>query len=1713
LHSVIRASFIICNWHSILQQFLGNAMTAEWDSEAYAILAQVARIESSEERTAYLDEACGGDHMLRERVERLLNVYQRAGSFLDSPVVPASKGNVSSLRYNITDAPIGAHKTIGAQIGPYKILQDIGEGGFGVVYMAEQQRPVRRKVALKIIKPGMDSREVIARFEAEQQALAMMDHPNIARVLDAGTTDNGHPYFAMELVKGVPITEYCDKNNMTLPKRLDLFVTVCRAIQHAHQKGVIHRDIKPSNIMVTLHDGQPVPKVIDFGVAKAINQQLTEKTLFTHYGQMIGTPQYMSPEQSEMSGLEVDTRSDIYSLGVLLYEMLTATTPVTAEQLRATGIAEIQRAIREEEPPTPSTRLSTLGDQLTIVASHRQTDAGKLRQLLRGELDWIVMKSLDKDRSRRYETASAFASDVEAYLHDEPVQARPPSVGYLLGKAIRKHRLLAVTSAIVALILLAATAISCWQAIRAYDQSQIANNAKEDAEANLVRARASEMDAKNQAHKAKTAQLAADRLRDEFSQKYDEFSRKSYVAEMDLVSKANAVGRWREMNQRLERQHSADASRPAALRKLRGFDWHHWWLAGHLHQDMIYDLTPKWNLIASPDGKTVAVSVWPYITRLYRAKPRNDGSSGCEAVLVSELSDSKGIPSFSADGKFVVTWSTDGRNIKIWNTEDGSLARTLGHFGKITATTFSPAQSVPIFAAGNAEGKIMAWDASTWQLMDTITLVGAVRGLAFASNGDAIIAVVDSGDVLAYDVATREVIDVLSSHKSSQQIIASTPDAKFLAIGDRDGNIQLWDKNLEPIASLSAGAPVASLAFSTDGKRLVAGTSKQNSILVWNLGAQSHELLATIRGHLRTVTGVAFVPNADWVWSASMDLSIRIWDLEHCEPFHTLDFKSPEGSRLAYSDADTLMIVRDGDEIRRLDIGNGERMLPRWVNGQKYTSVAISSDGKVVAGIAENVVYVWGANAPNSLPSSCDLGNLDLHWNRAYPPPLAVTSHGPTVALPYTIPNTSNSGIVAIDVGTGEVRCRIPPGTDSRAKARSVFSPNGHRLVVHRGDRSELWDITADPPNLEYSFQWWTYINCAAFSPDGQFLAIVGESEDILLCDTTRQTEISLTGHTNEVNSLAFSPDSSFLVSGSNDHTVGIWDTEAGERRSTLTGHRTPVTSVAVSPNRDSIASRSTDGTIRIWKAATTEDVEKNVDDVLARVTETRGLHQELSGALSSLDTAIEVNPNNWKLSAKRGDIHRLQRNWNDAIDDYSKAIKLKRNDGLLFKRRAEMHLRVNQRSQAIDDFVAAIRHSPLMSSKKYLDEIRSTLNLGDEIVPESAQWHYTTTAYEAWKQNTFDDSDWSIGQAPFGLDTTYLDFSSGRSPNTLWWDKDIWLRVTFRMEDDDIDKPLILNAYVNDYAEVFLNGIQAAQKEVHRPSHWWEGVVEVASDAKLKRGENVLAVHCQNRVDYGYGKINVGLYRRADEDSAFETVLQRSLQHSPNRPQLHAALADQYVRRRQWKEARDCFDILVELSPNKAEAWLQAATLSVYTGDLKRYHQLCGKMLGRFAETSNAQAAEKIAKACLLAPPTEADMPAIREMLGKARTLNPGLWDGWFMPFTQVATALAEYRSDNHQAAIEWAEKSIAKTSGGVPSALAGGTPVFRLALGVKALAHARLGERELASKEAAKLKRFVQQQSPLYTGDQLYTNWQDWLICEILLREVAQEIPENKH
>ena len=464
------------------------------DENVKSLFLSLIDLASESERNAFLDEHCGSNSALRQELLALLQHDREGGSFLAKQAF-ATQVHTPSEHASAEHASAGSpsqNEHSGTIIaGKYTLAESIGEGGMGSVWRAKQSEPVKRFVAVKLIKAGMDSKQVLARFNAERQALALMDHPNIAKVLDGGLHD-GRPYFVMELVKGVPITEYCDHKKLTPQRRLELFVSVCHAIQHAHQKGIIHRDIKPSNVLVAMYDDQPVVKVIDFGVAKATGGNLTEATIDTGFGSVVGTPQYMSPEQATFNNLDIDTRSDVYALGILLYELLAGSTPFSAKELQQKGLLEILRVVREEEPPRPSTKLST-ASAVPSISAQRGTEPKKLALLLRNELDWIVMKALEKDRTRRYETASGFAADVQRYLAGEPIQVHPPSNAYRLNKFVRRNRVQVMAAAAVSLALVAGVIGTSWQAIQAErarageaKRAEAEKNAKEEAVKNLA---------------------------------------------------------------------------------------------------------------------------------------------------------------------------------------------------------------------------------------------------------------------------------------------------------------------------------------------------------------------------------------------------------------------------------------------------------------------------------------------------------------------------------------------------------------------------------------------------------------------------------------------------------------------------------------------------------------------------------------------------------------------------------------------------------------------------------------------------------------------------------------------------------------------------------------------------------------------------------------------------------------------------------------------------------------------------------------------------------------------------------------------------------------------------------------------------------------------------------------------------------------------------
>jgi serine/threonine protein kinase len=594
-------------------------------------------------------------------------------------MTPDQAGSLGPLPDRSLPATEGLGIRACPEVAGYEVLRVLGEGGMGVVYLALQKGPLQRQVALKIVKPGLDSQSVITRFETERQALALMDHPNIAKVFDGGATDDGRPYFVMELVKGISITEYCDKNQLNTRRRLDLFVQVCQAVQHAHQKGIIHRDIKPSNVLITLLDDVPVPKVIDFGVAKATNQRLAEKTLFTQFGQMVGTPEYMSPEQAEMTDLDIDTRTDIYSLGVLLYELLTGCTPFEASTLRQAGYAEMQRIICQTDPPRPSTKLSSLRVTLPEVARRRQANPEMLSRLIRGDLDWIVMKCLEKDRTRRYETAHALAEDIGRHLRDEPISAGRPGTVYRCRKFLRRHKAPFTATAVIAVALILAAAISADQAVRATRARNEARQAEESE-------RRERQEAQAQRDEAQAARKIAEEERQKAAASELAVRRSAYSSDMILAQHANP-GRTQELLNR---------HRPKpGEQDLRGWEWRYLWQ--QCRSDVQYTLCQRpsrvYSLATSPDGRWLAV-----------------GDFNKDGVLICDLTTRREVAQLP------------GGEDRPWlaSSAKGSLLAIAG--------LESLASRIPKWS-------ICLWDWTTLDLKSRIPLLGDLLGLTFSEDG------------------------------------------------------------------------------------------------------------------------------------------------------------------------------------------------------------------------------------------------------------------------------------------------------------------------------------------------------------------------------------------------------------------------------------------------------------------------------------------------------------------------------------------------------------------------------------------------------------------------------------------------------------------------------------------------------------------------------------------------------------------------------------------------------------------------------------------------------------------------------------------------------------------------------------------------------------------------------------------------------------------
>ena len=1097
---------------------------------------------SAKERLAYLKVACGEDAALLMRVQALLKADEGAEAFL--PEEP--KGQATILL--VTQKP-------GDRIGRYKLLQQIGEGGCGVVYMAEQEEPVRRRVALKVIKLGMDTKQVVARFEAERQALALMDHANIAKVLDAGATEAGRPYFVMELVRGVKITDYCDQGKLSTGERLELFVEVCRAIQHAHQKGVIHRDIKPSNVLVTVNDGLGVPKVIDFGIAKATAGPLTDKTIFTAFEQFIGTPAYMSPEQAVMTSLDVDTRSDIYSLGVLLYELLTGTTPFDRRVLMAAGLDELRRTIREQEPARPSTRLSAmLAAELSTAAKQRQTEAPRLIHLLRGDLDWIVMRCLEKDRAHRYDTVNGLATDIQRHLHNEPVTARPPSALYRLQKLVRRNKLAFSGAAAITGVLVCGVVVSTWQAVRA-------TRFRRQAEGETSRAEAESL--------ANRQNL--------------------YAADMNLANLALEAHNLRRASELLEK-HASKTQTPnlKSQMDLRGWEWRY--LSGQCRSDDIGILGRYEKQVSmvriSADGRLLAAAcddgkarLWD-LDRREALPPMETFAAPWSARAPPAVSH---VVAFSPDGRKLAAGGVS-KEIRIWDTISHQRLLTLnGHTDTITYLDFSPHGE--LLASASADGTARVWDLSLEPAREIAIVDRRAKEVlcaAFSPDGKILVTTGEAKPVKFYNISKPDVPELLPKSLNLMYMlaVAFSPDGTHIAFaGSNDSAIHLYEfpslRELPPIW----GHPgiLQGVAFSPDGRRIASASSD------WNICIQTLTNTAdtvTLSGHTDGVEAVAFAPNGNTLVSGSSDGTVRLWHTAtNAQPRSplTLDYWIHQA---AFSPDSRFVAVLSGLNSRALTLwdvaANGEVVtadFPTSDEGQ----VGFSSDGKTVV--------------------ACSLGKT-----RFYQVPSLQLVKEELADRFIFAPN----GRFAILVRQGKILRRdlaagaeTVLGSNAFSPGRVAISPDGKSLAVTgdaawaagaRSYKIALWNTTEPGPAAFLEGHSLAGVGLA-FSPDGKLLASASFDGSVGLWDVAQRRSLKfLRGHTGEAWDVAFSADGRTLASSASDSTIKLWNLASLQEAATLHGHKGPVSTIAFSPDGGHLVSGGA-WAVRLWEAPSFEEI------------------------------------------------------------------------------------------------------------------------------------------------------------------------------------------------------------------------------------------------------------------------------------------------------------------------------------------------------------------------------------------------------------------------------------------------------------------------------------------------------------------------------------------
>ncbi len=1105
----------------------------------------------------------------------------------------------------------------GESIGPYRLLEQIGEGGMGVVFMAEQTKPIRRKVALKIIKPGMDTGQVIARFEAERQALAMMDHANIARVLDAGSTDSGRPYFVMELVRGIPITDYCDQNKLPTGERLELFVNVSQAVQHAHTKGIIHRDIKPSNVLVTHHDGVPIPKIIDFGVAKATNQQLTERTLFTAFAQLIGTPLYMSPEQAEMSGLDVDTRSDIYSLGVLLYELLTGRTPVDKKRMQTAALDEIRRLIREEDPVKPSTAVSTLGEEAKVISLQRGTDANQLRQSLSGELDWIVMKALEKDRTRRFQTASDFAEDVQRHLAGETVEACPPTFGYRFGKIAKRYRTqVAVASTFVALLV--GSTLIAWglyaRARTAARNAEAATSREQEAKQEAITAR---QDAIAQRDRAENSLLEVERVSGKWLQTH-------YVHNLSQAAVARKDNDSLEMLRLLE----------TCDKRTRGWEWH--WLNNSSRRQHALELQGDPEVVGfnlSHDGVKIAIIdanfdlrvhrfpsgelLWHTPTNVNFARYVRWSPDDTHVCVLSQLRANPGQ---------VVVWNARTQKL-VWKQDDG---------GRMGIIDFSPDGRHLVlgrpyrtsFEYWALDGKEPIWTEE--HLMFPVCLFSPDGKRIYVAGPQTLSPGGDS-NLSCYDIDSRK---CLWFHQpiGAASFPVLTPDGKKLITAGPNKTIIEWDTNDgKELNRFNSENAEGCFFFRLDptGQYLMSIHSNDRVTHDLSTGTVVARDTSDATGGQFTLDGQNMIIK----YSGIPFLQVRN-TIQQVKDMAMVGHERGVKSGFLSTDERTFFSASTDGTLRKWDLRNGLELNVREAHSKVYAS-ARSTDGRYFATGGADGLKLWNATTTTVIKAWTEEDVGIINW-------IDFSSEGNRVAA------AGKRGTVWVWESETQDQIASHKNKNVEIDGLAFCSLSGDRVAIlpRNGESFDIWEVKDAQPAKRLRLQR-TFGNArdVKWCPNTNSLAI-GNGTHVEVWNLANETRVAvLRGHSDDVSSVAFNRDGSRIFSGSQDGELRVWDIASSQpllaieaHQSVLgggdTGHR-GIEAIVWSEVNQAVVTCGGDGRVKVWESTRPDAATSRRRDLVINARElVDSLRRETIGSKGTDSRVVELLKSNDLISS-----------------------------------------------------------------------------------------------------------------------------------------------------------------------------------------------------------------------------------------------------------------------------------------------------------------------------------------------------------------------------------------------------------------------------------------------------------------------------------------------